>query len=834
MMNKWKLSKLILTIIFCASIIFSGKIVYAYNKKSLNDEIKLYTGVIDSSPARQTYLLNNDWFYSESRISSVKELENNKLSWQKLDLPHTWNRFDATDNNPGYRRDESWYTKEITIPDVDNNLIFMLNFEGVNISCDVYVNGQKAGSHTGGYVGFKVDITPHIKEGGTNRIAVRVDNGVDKNIIPSQKSDFFLYGGIVRDVWLEILPLPNIKNVQISTPQVSDEIAQTEVVVRIQNKDKEIDQSTINLTIVNPEGKTVAQKQIEAKLAENENIISVTLPEVNNPLLWSPDHPNLYKMHISLTSGKSTDQIIQKFGYRWYRFEEHGPFYLNGKRVLLRGTHRHEEFAGYGNAMPDSLHRLDMVMIKEMGANFVRLAHYPQDPEIYRACDELGLLVWDELPWCRGGVGGKVWKAHTKRLLEEQIRQNYNHPSIILWSLGNEMYWEPDFPDGGNIDSLRSFLTVLNNLAHGMDPGRKTAIRKFYDGDDIVDVFSPSIWAGWYSGVYKSYELGITKAKDKYKRMFHAEYGGASHVGRHTENPITGEGMIKEDEWAEKPNMIGIKKISSSGDWSENYIVDLFDWHLHVSEQLDWVTGNAQWAFKDFGTPLRPENAIPYINQKGLVDRSGKPKDAYYVFKSYWTTDPKFCYIESPTWTERTGNPGEKKQVCVYSNCDKVRLVINGNNLEKREKNIKDFPASGFHWDVVFEEGVNQIIAFGSVDDKIVSSDSLIVKYSTLKSAKPTKIMLSSNQLKSGNFLIEALMVDENNNRCLDYNKRVYFDHNGPGKLVKYFGTPTGSDIIEFASSRAAIEFIPEGIGTAIIEARNQDFKGSYITIECE
>ncbi len=829
-----KLIKVVLTGALFVTIFHSDKSVYSDESKFYAIEKESYTGIIKSTMARQVYLLNNDWSYSENRISSINEMESNQVSWRKLDLPHTWNGFDATDNNPGYRREESWYIKDINIPEKIENRVFILNFEGVNISCDIYVNGQKAGSHIGGYVGFKVDITPHIYKGATNRIAVRVDNKVDKNIIPSQKSDFFIFGGITRDVWLEVLPSTYIDYVQITTPQVSIKQATTEVLVKILNTDRKVDQSEINLVIHDLNGKIVAEKQVEKKIEQGENLFTVSMPLIKNPVLWSPDHPNLYAMQISITNESGKDLIEQKFGYRWYQFEEHGPFFLNGKRLLLRGTHRHEEFAGYGNAMPDSLHRRDMVMIKEMGANFVRLAHYPQDPEVYRACDELGLLVWDELPWCRGGVGGQIWKTYTKRLLEEQIRQNSNHPSIILWSLGNEMYWEPDFPGGGNIDSLRSFLTELNDLAHNLDPGRKTAIRKFYDGDDIVDVFSPSIWAGWYSGVYKSYELGITKARDKYKRMFHAEYGGASHVGRHTENPITGEGMIKEDEWAEKPNMIGIKKISSSGDWSENYIVDLFDWHLHVSERLDWFTGSAQWAFKDFGTPLRPENAIPYINQKGLVDRSGKPKDAYYVFKSYWTTDPKFCYIESPTWTERTGNPGEKKELCVYSNCKNVRLVINGKNLEIKERNIADFPASGFHWNVVFKDGVNKLIAIGSADDKIESRDTLIVNYSATKAAKPTKILLSSIRLKSGNYLIEALMVDENNNRCLDYNKRVYFDHNGVGKLVKYFGTPTGSDIIEFASGRAAIEFIPEGKGTAIIEARNQDFKGSYITIDYE
>jgi beta-galactosidase len=803
-------------------LLFDPKVLFSQNSGS----------EADSQKERQILLINEGWQYTEDRILSVRDVDAVDIEWQRLDLPHTWNQFDATDNNPGYRRDESWYKKELEIPDLRQNETVILYFEGVNISCDIYVNGKSAGGHIGGYVGFRIDITPHVIPNKNNRIVVRVDNSIDRNIIPSQKSDFFIFGGITRDVWLEILPPVYIKNVQISTPQVSGDNAQTSISLDIHSKSPENIQSKIKLTLTDPKGKIVAQNEIQKNITPGENPFKISLPPISNPMLWSPDSPSLYTLHMTATSESSVDAIREKIGYRWFEFAEHGPFYLNGERLLLRGTHRHEEFAGYGNALPNSLHRQDMIMIKEMGANFVRLAHYPQDPEVYRACDELGLLVWDELPWCRGGVGGTVWKKHTLRLLKEQIKQNYNHPSIILWSLGNEMYWESDFDNGGNIDSLRSFLIELNDLAHELDPGRKTALRKFYDADDIVDVFSPSIWAGWYSGVYKSYEKALTKARDKYKRLIHTEYGGSSHVGRHTENPITGEGTIKDDEWAEKPNMIGIKKISSDGDWSENYIVDLFDWHLQVSEQLDWFAGNAQWAFKDFGTPLRPENAIPYINQKGLVDREGKPKDAYYVFKSYWTTDPKFCYIESPTWVERHGQAGQKRQICVYSNCEKVQLFVNGTDYESRERKISQYPACGLNWQVVFSEGRNQIIANGYSEGEIVTRDTVVVNYSTAKFGKPVEIELLASQLENGHFKIHARMVDADGNTCLDYNKRVYFDQYGPGKLRKYYGTPSGSDIIEFASGRAAIEFIPEGNGIATIEARNQDFKGSYIKIK--
>ena len=790
------------------------------------------TSVAIGQEGRTIVNINSDWRYLEQNSPNLPSSDRAVLPWQSINLPHTWNKFDATDNNPGYRRDAGWYLKKLIIPDNGKKQVYRLYFEGVNISCEVYINGKKAGGHIGGYVGFYIDITDFIQLDHENMIMVRVDNSINTDIIPSQKSDFFIFGGITRDVWLETLPPAFIDHVTISTPQVSGESAQSNAAILFNNTSK-TDKFKVAVEIFDPEGKNISSITEDIVMPSGRSSNSFTLPVVDNPHLWSVSDPALYTVKVTLRSQQYYDSVTERIGFRWFEFAEHGPFYLNGERLILRGTHRHEEHAGLGNAMPDSLHRRDMQMIKEMGANFVRLAHYPQDPEVYRACDELGILVWDELPWCRGGMGGETWKINTRRLFKEQVEQNFNHPSIILWSLGNELYWLPDFPGGDNMDSLRTFLTELNTMAHELDPGRKTAVRKFYEGADIVDVFSPSIWAGWYSGVYKTYEKAIKSAAKKYPRFFHAEYGGSSHVGRHTENPITGEGLVKEDEWSEQPNMINIPRVSSAGDWSENYIVDLFDWHLHITEQTDWFTGNAQWAFKDFGTPLRPENAIPYMNQKGLVDRAGRPKDAYYVFKSYWTTSPEFCYIESPTWKIRTGLAGQKKEICVYSNCEQVRLVVNGVDQGVKIRDIKNFPAAGFNWFVALEPGSNVIEAYGYAAGEKVTDHKINIEYAVEKRGKPEEIILSALKQTDGTYLIEARVVDIKGQLCLEFNQRVYFDHNGAGMLKKYYGTPGGSDVIEFASGLAHIQFIPSGQGRAVIEARTQDFKGNYVWIDC-
>jgi len=782
---------------------------------------------------RQVSSFNERWEYLEEAIADPSLLHSAKAQWQAITLPHTWNVWDVVDPEPGYRRSASWYRKAFSLPAGRQESRYILYFEGVNIISEVYVNGKKAGGHIGGYVGFEVDITDFVVRGQTNIALVRVSNEYDPNIIPSQKSDFCIYGGITRDVWLKVVPAIYLSNLKIETPNVSQSVAEVEVRALVKNTAGMPVSLDLECVLLDATGKEVSRNSTAQEIKGSEAIVRFTLPPIQNPSLWSPDHPSLYTARVQLKrEGRVFDQLTDRFGCRWFEFKEHGAFYLNGERMLLRGTHRHEDYAGYGNAMPDSLHRKDIRMIKELGANFLRLAHYPQDPEVYRACDELGLLVWDELPWCRGGMGGEEWKANTRRLLVEQIGQYFNHPSIIIRSLGNEMYWLPDFPNGDHLDSLRAMVQELHGIAKTLDPGRLTATRKFTEGADLVDMVSPSIWPGWYSGYYKGYETALNDARANLPRFFHAEFGGDSHVGRHSENPVSGDATIASDGWEEKITPQAVKNVALNSDWGESYIVDLFDWMLGVSERLEWFTGNAQWAFKDFPTPLRPENPIPYMNQKGLVDRAGNPKDAYYVFKSYWTTSPQFTYIESPTWTERAGPQNAPREVNVFSNCAEVELFLNGVSQGTRAKNIGKFPASGLSWNVHFKEGDNTLLAVGFKDGKKSAEHNVSLQYSFKKHDTPDHIQLSQERLPNGNVLITATTVDKNGKRCLDYNKRVYFTSDGHGELLVNWGTPTRSSVVEMANGKAQIEFKPSPAGKAVIEARNQDFKGAYVIID--
>lgn len=771
--------------------------------------------------AAQTHrtCINDGWQYYE--INTATPPDANSVA-QLVTLPHTWNNGDDVDPVPGYRRGASWYVRSLQHNQEADERTF-LYLEGANIKSQVWLNGQQLDEHIGGYVGFEVELTDHLRN-GKNIIAIRVDNGIDRAVVPSQKADFFIYGGITRDVYLVTSPATRISDCNISTPEVTATYATTTAVVML---DGPIDRKLSLLTQVRRSGQVVAQSLTPVKQTET----TIQLPGIENPDLWSPDAPNLYNCTVELLAdGHVLDRYEHQIGYRYYKFDPHGAFYLNGQRLKLRGTHRHEEHAGYGAAVPDSIHRADMEQIKEMGANFIRLAHYPQDPAVYQACDELGLIVWDELPWCRGGIGDSTWQANTTRLLREQIQQNYNHPSILFWSLGNEMYWLPDYEGGDDRDKISTYLQSLHDLAKSLDPARYTAARKYYAGSEIVDVFSPSIWSGWYAGSYTNYGATLEDNRDKYKQFLHMEYGGSSHVGRHVEVPIADLQGLDGSNWAEVVHQSQIVSIAKSGDWTESYMVDLFDWYLHISENTDWFAGNAQWAFKDFGTPLRPENSIPYMNQKGLVDRAGKPKDSYYVFKSYWAEEP-FVWIESPTWTHRFGEQGDTLQQCVYSNADRVELYLNGQSLGAKTRSRDLYPAQGLSWPVVFDQGVNTLQAQAYVDGKLVDDIKHRVSYQAASYGKADEIVITAEALDEARYMITATMQDRDGQRVYDYEDRVYFDISGSGHLEVNQGTPTGSQVIDFANGKAHV--IVNTLGKpCVIEARNQNFKGSYLTIE--
>lgn len=786
-------------------------------------------GSVASASAYETTLFNDGWSYTEQKLDPKKP---EAFDWQPVSIPHTWNATDTVDAIPGYRRGEGWYKK--TFKPTQRFKRWLLHFEAANMEAEIYLNGKRIASHTGGYIGFDVELSSHIKTKRPNTLLVKVSNAYNPYLIPSQKSDFFIHGGITRDIWLIGKDSAYVDSIRVQTPYVADGDARTDITLFVDSLSANKVTAVAELRDTN--GQLVAAKTKDLALTKGMNKSEITLPNFDGLALWSPDNPSLYQLSVKLLDAKSKktlDLKQQNIGFRWFEVIPGKGFFINGERLLLRGTHRHEEMAGLGSALSNEQHYADMQMIKDLGANFVRLGHYPQDPEVYRAADELGLIIWDELPWCRGGIGPEKWQRNTEALLVKQIEQNYNHPSIAFWSLGNEMYWEADFEGGGSDEFILPYLKKLNALTKDLDPSRFTSIRKYYPGADVVDVFSPSIWAGWYGGAYGQYESAIKTSIAKYPNFIHMEYGGSSHVGRHDENPIAKEGMLNAQVSVEEAmNQAVVTSVAKASNWNENYMVDLFDWYLNVTEHYPGLTGTAQWAVRDFATPLRPENPIPYVNQKGLLDRAGKPKDAYYVFASYWSNKP-FCYIESHSWTVRYG-PEEGREVNVFCNTHSAELFLNDESLKEKQKQPKVFPAGGLVWQVPFKEGANKLSVIGrDIDGKVVASDEYSLLYHVGQPGKFERLALKNSVLENGNILLEAEALDKEGKRVTDFSDRIYFSSLAhDDALFENYGTPTRSSTIEAANGYAAIELKPlSGNTKVVVEAKTQNFKGVYITI---
>ena len=534
---------------------------------------------------------------------------------------------------------------------------------------------------------------------------------------------------------------------------------------------------------------------------------------VASPALWSPAHPQLYTCSVTLTTPFGESAVKERFGIRHTEFVEHGPFKLNGERLLLKGTQRHMDHAGFAAAEPDALIRTEMELVKAMGANFVRLGHYQQARLVLDLCDELGILVWEEAPWCRSGIGDETWKLQTRTMLANMIDQHYNHPSVLMWGLGNEDDWPGEYPAVDHA-AIRGFMQEMNELAHTMDPGRVTSIRRCDFARDIPDVYSPSIWAGWYSGVYTDYEGALKKAHDQIKRFIHIEWGADSHARRHSEAPDAGAGKspLGADlaENTEDSLEKGVKAaVSQTGDWSETYACELFDWYLKVQETLPWLTGSAQWAFKDFTTPLRVENPVPRVNQKGVIERDMTKKEGYFVFQSYWAEAP-MAHIYGHTWPVRWGAEGEPRVVKVFSNCPAAELFVNGESAGKRERNSQNFPAAGLRWMVKFAPGRNHLRVVAGKDGVIVN-DEIEFEYQTAKWGKPALLKLAQIAHDGSTATIEAALYDANGVLCLDAKNEVRFSVAGSGCLIDNLGTSTGSRLVQLYNGRARISLSCNG-----------------------
>ncbi|ANH82228.1 glycoside hydrolase [Niabella ginsenosidivorans] len=755
--------------------------------------------------------------------------------WTKVILPHCANERDAVDPDVNYYQGPMWYRAQLKISNPYKNGRTILHFEGAGQKTEVYVYTTKVGTHVGGYDEWTADITDAVnifrqddslvkRFKGKVPVVIRCDNSRDLEMMPSNLSDFNLYGGLYRYVNLVYEPALYIDQL-FATPVVAANGRSGSVNIKLRLSDPgKLPGAQLLVRLVDPSGREV-QKTQKALQLTGRDVEAATLI-VRNPQLWSPEQPVLYTVEATVTTTAGAHTSRSRIGFRNFEFVKKGPFLLNGKRLLLRGTHRHEDHAGLAAAMTEELMRQEMIAIKEMGVNFIRLAHYQQSRIILNLCDSLGILVWEEIPWCRGGLGGAVYQEQGKRMLRNMIEQHYNHPSVIIWGLGNENDWPGDFPAptaiGVDQEKIRTYMKELNSLAHTLDPSRKTAIRRCDFCKDIVDVYSPSIWAGWYRGIYTEYKEVSKSEFDKVDHFLHVEWGGDSHEGRHSENPDKSLQNIKAtgtaDERAGDASLYGgAARASKDGDWSETYICNLIDWHLKEQETMPWLTGSAQWVFKDFSTPVRPDNPIPYMNQKGVVARDLTKKEAYYVFQSYWTKKP-MAHIYGHSWPVRWGKEGEEKMIKVYSNCREAELFLNGSSFGIKKRNSQDFPAAGLRWNVVFKKGANTAYVIAR-EGKQTVRDTIRFTYQTEQWGKPAQVKLEKIKEENGIATIEAKVYDAKQVQCLDAAGWIRLGITGDGILLDDLGTSSGSRRVQLYNGRAIIRIKTNG-GSSVASAK--------------
>ncbi len=674
-----------------------------------------------SQGIRTRVALDEEWRFLGDDAVGAEQSGFDDTSWEKINLPHTWNIEDTQDDNPGYRMGIGWYRKVINLNRQLRNKRLFLYFEGANQIADVFVNGKSVGQHLGGYTAFVFDITAFVTFDSAidrNIIAVKVDNRPNEDIPPSRAADFNLYGGIYRDVWLVATDPVHFTlqdfaspGIYVDTPKVSAETAIARVSGAVTNSSDHTRQVRVVNTVIDARGRTIVATESTLTVPAGANTtFQQESPPIRNPQLWSPETPYLYALQTRLFEGeKVLDQVSNPLGFRWFSFHPDQGFFLNGKPYKLRGANRHQDYFGLGNAVPDEIHVKDLSITKEMGLNCILLAHYPQDPVVLETADRLGLLVWEELPVVREISTSREFADNCKRMLTEMIRQHHNHPSIIMWCLMNEVFLKMHY-EAGYVNQVVALARALDELAHKEDPTRATVIsaNRPYDDSDIYNasglleipqVVGWHMYFGWYYGEF----VGLGQFLDDDHRrfpkriIFVSEYGADSDARLHSLRPMRGD---LSTEWARL--------------FHESYLPQI--------DARPYLGGSAVWAQFDFGSEARGES-LPHLNTKGLFTFSRQPKDIYYFYKASFSREP-VLHIATHDWQSRTGTNGgatgpydtlsSVQPVEVYTNLREVELFANQKSLGAKVVG----PARHAAWDVPFREGINIIVARGRMGNQ--------------------------------------------------------------------------------------------------------------------
>ena len=594
---------------------------------------------------RKIISLNRKWSFRKG-VNEVPAVT--PVDWDFVNVPHCWNAIDGQDGGNDYFRGTCCYVKDLDREEIPTADKYYLEINGANSSATVYMNGNKLASHDGGYSTWRVDITEELKKG--TRLGILVDNSANETVYP-QMADFTFYGGLYRDVNLIAVNESHFeldyyggRGIAI-TPKVVGTDAQVTFESFVTNKKPG---QMVNYIIKDKLGDVVTT------LKTDEAVETI---EIKNVVLWNGrKNPYLYTAEIELLDGdKVIDKVSTRFGCRTFEIDPERGFILNGEEYPLRGVSRHQDRWGYGNALLPEHHKEDMEYIYEMGANTIRLAHYQHDQYFYDLCDEYGMVIWAEIPYISKHM--PTGRENTISQMKELIVQNYNHPSIVVWGLSNEISMN------GSDDDLIENHKILNDLCHEMDKTRLTtiAVVSMCSLDDpyiqIPDVVSHNHYFGWYGG--------DTSMNGPWFDNFHAKFPnipvgmseyGCEALNWHTSNPQQGD---YTEEYQAYYHEELIKQL-----FSRKYI-----WATHV------------WNMFDFGADARAEGGENGQNHKGLMtfDRKYK-KDAFYAYKA-WLSDDPFVHICGKRYVDRVE---DLTKVTVYSNLPEVELIANGKSLGKQ------------------------------------------------------------------------------------------------------------------------------------------------------
>ncbi|HVR43733.1 MAG TPA: glycoside hydrolase family 2 TIM barrel-domain containing protein [Thermoanaerobaculia bacterium] len=615
--------------------------------------------------------INDSWRYAPGAIEGAERPGFDDSAWERIHLPHTWNRDDAFDEAPGYRRGAGWYRRALPLDPAVRGKRLFLYFEGANQVADVWVNGRAAGTHVGGYTAFAFEVTDLLRWDEPNVVAVRVDNSHHPDI-PPLNADFTFFGGIYRDVWLIATEPVHFAvthyasaGVFVDTPEISPEHSQVRFRTRVENQsDEDVEIKVVHTILAADGSEAFGVETGETAAAGTSTPTHVSGRRFESPRLWSPDDPYLYRVRSELFVGRTLRDVVETpLGFRWFEVDPEKGFFLNGAPLKLYGTNRHQDRAGFGNALSDPMHRRDVEIVKENGFRFLRLAHYPQDPAVLEAADRLGLVVWEEIPIVNLIGTSDAFAENSERMLVEMVRQHYNHPSIVFWGYMNEvLLTRPDPIPEGYYERVLELARRLEARVRLEDPTRLTVMAlsrdevppKDHGVGSVTDVLGFNFYFGWYyetTGALGAFLDEFHRAHPGRPLMV-SEYGAGSDERVHTTAP---------------------RPFDFSSEYAQLFHTESFPQLL----EREYLAGTAVWNQFDFASELRNDTKHA-INQKGLLFHDRTPKDSFFYYQAALLEEPVLRIASE--WDVRAGSrPVDRFQpIRAYTNLDEVIFFVNG------------------------------------------------------------------------------------------------------------------------------------------------------------